>query len=74
MSTSDLNHAPAWHHMPVSAPRRSLSCRCVEHEVMGSRDEDGDWTCCGCGRPLAPSLTRLRAVRSALRDSQLHAA
>ena len=74
MSTGDLNHQPAWHHMRVFAPRHAPSCRCADREVMASREEDGDWTCCSCGRPLAPSLTRLRAFRSALRDSELRAA
>lgn len=74
MSTSDVNPQPAWHHERVFAPRHAPSCRCVDHEVMASRDEDGDWTCCSCGRPLLRSLTGLRAFRSALRDSALHAA
>jgi hypothetical protein len=74
MSTSDLNDQPALHRMRVFAPRHAPSCRCVEHEVMASRDEDGDWTCCSCGRPLPPSSTRVRAFRSALRDSELRAA
>jgi len=74
MSTSDLSHQPAWHQMRVSAPRRAPTCRCADHEVMASRDEDGDWTCCSCGHPLLPSLTGLRALRSALRDSELRAA
>jgi hypothetical protein len=74
MSTGDLNSQPAWHDVGVFAPRHAPSCRCVDHEVMASRDEDGDWTCCSCGRPLLPSLTGLRAFRPALRDSGLHAA
>lgn len=74
MSTSDVNPQPAWHHERVFAPRHAPSCRCVDHEVMASRDEDGDWTCCSCGRTLLRSLTGLRAFRSALRDSALHAA
>jgi hypothetical protein len=74
MSTSDLNHQLAWHHARVFAPRRAPGCRCADHEVMASRDEDGDWTCCSCGRPLAPSLTGPRALRSALRDFELRAA
>jgi hypothetical protein len=74
MSTSDLNRRPAWHHMHVFAPRPTPGCRCAGHEVMASRDEDGDWTCCSCGRPLAASLARLRAYRSAVRDSEPRAA
>lgn len=74
MSTNDLNHQPAWHHVRVFAPRRAPSCRCADHEVMASRDEDGDWTCCSCGRPLPLSLTGLRALRSAVRDLELRAA
>jgi hypothetical protein len=74
MNTSDLNHQPAWHHTRVFAPRRAASCHCEYHEVMASCDEDGDWICCNCGRPVLPSLTGLRAFRSALRDSALHAA
>jgi hypothetical protein len=73
MSTSDLNHQPAWRHMPVFAPRHAPSCRCADHEVTASREEDGDWTCCTCGRRLPPSLTGVRAFRSALRDSELRA-
>jgi hypothetical protein len=74
MSTSDLNHQPAWHHTRVFAPRRAPSCHCEYHEVMASRDEEGDWICCNCGRPVLPSLTGLRAFRRALRDSAVHAA
>jgi hypothetical protein len=74
MSTSDLNHQPAWHHVRVFAPRHGASCRCADHEVMASREEDGDWTCCSCGRPLPPSLTGPRTFRAALRDSELRAA
>ena len=73
MSTSDLNHQPAWH-QNVFAPRHAPSCRCVDHEVMASRDEDGDWTCCRCGRPLTPSLSGLRFFRSAVRALELRAA
>jgi hypothetical protein len=64
MSTSDPSYQPAWHHVRVFVPRQAPSCRCADHEVMASRDEDGDWTCCGCGR----------AICSALRDSELRAA
>jgi hypothetical protein len=74
MSTSDLNHQPACHRTRVFGPRRAPSCRCEYHEVMASRDEEGDWICCNCGRPVLPSLTGLRAVRAALRDAALHAA
>jgi hypothetical protein len=74
MSPSDLNPHAAWRHVRVFEPRHAPSCRCVDHEVMASRDEDGDWTCCSCGRPLLPSLTGLRAFRPALRDSALDAA
>jgi hypothetical protein len=74
MSTSGLNHQPAWHHVRVSPPRHAPSCRCADHEVMASRDEDGDWTCCSCGRPLPSSLTGLRTFRATLRDSGLRAA
>jgi hypothetical protein len=74
MSTSDLNHQPTWHQMHVFAPGYAPTCRCADHEVMASRDEDGDWTCCSCGRPLTPSLTGLRALRSAVRDFELRAA
>jgi len=71
---SNLNHQPAWHHVGALAPRHAPSCRCADHEVMASRDEDGDWTCCSCGRPLTPSLTGLRAFRPAVRDLELRAA
>jgi hypothetical protein len=74
MSTSDLKHQPAWHHMHVFASRHAPSCRCTGHEVVASRDEDGDWTCCSCGRPLTSSLTGLRALRSAAHGSELLAA
>jgi len=72
--TSDLSHQPAWHQTRVFVPRHAPTCRCADHEVMASRDEDGDWTCCSCGRPLTPSLTGLRAFRSAVRDLELRAA
>jgi hypothetical protein len=74
MSTSDFNHRPAWHQTRVFAPRRAASCRCADHEVTASRDEDGDWTCSSRGRPLTPSLSGLRALRSAVRDLELRAA
>jgi hypothetical protein len=74
MSTSDLNQALEWHPTRLFAPRRALTCRCADHEVMGWRDEDGDWTCCTCGRPVMPSITTQRAIRSAVRDLQLRAA
>ena len=51
-----------------------LNHRCADREVIASREEDGDWTCGSCGRPLAPPLTRLRAFHSALRDPELRAA
>jgi hypothetical protein len=74
MSISDLKHQPAWHHVRVFAPLHAPSCRCADREVMASRDEDGDWSCCSCGRPLTPSLIGLRAFRSAVRDLELRAA
>jgi hypothetical protein len=74
MSTSDLNHKPACHQMSVFAPHHAPSCRCADREVMASRDQDGDWVCCRCGRPLTPSLTGLRSSRSAVRTLELRAA
>jgi hypothetical protein len=70
---TDLNHRPAWHQTRVFVPAMPRST-VADHELMASRDEDGDWTCCSCGRPLTPSLTGLRASRSALRDLELRAA
>jgi hypothetical protein len=74
MSTSDLIEQRAWHHTRVFAPRHAPTCRCAEHQLMASRDQDGDWTCCRCGRQLTPSLTGLRAFSSAARDLEPRAA
>jgi hypothetical protein len=74
VGATDLNHPPAWHQRRVLVPGHAPICRCADHEVMASRDEDSDWTSCSCGRPLTPSLTGLRASRSALRDLELSAA
>jgi hypothetical protein len=73
MSTSELNYEPGWHQATVFAPHHAPTCRCAGGEVMASRDEDGDWICCRCGRPL-PALTRLRSLRSALSAHELRAA
>jgi hypothetical protein len=74
MSTSDLNPQATWHQTRAFAPRHAPTCRCAADEVMAWRDEDGDWTCCTCGRPVTPSVTRLRTVRPVVRDLQLRAA
>jgi hypothetical protein len=74
MSTSDLHHDLGWHQTSVFAPNHAPSCRCADREVMASRDDDGDWTCCRCGRPLTPSLTGLRSFLSAVSALELHAA
>jgi hypothetical protein len=74
MSPSDLNPQATWHPGLVYAPRRAPACHCMDHEVMASRDEDGEWTCCSCGRPVTPSVTRLRTVGPVVGDLQLRAA
>lgn len=74
MSSSHPNPGPTWRQPTVFAPRRAATCRCLHRELTASRDEDGDWTCCSCGRPVSPSATRLREVHSALRAVQLRAA
>jgi hypothetical protein len=74
MITSDLNRQPARHQLRVFEPRHAQSCRCADHEVMASRDEDGDWVCCSCGHPPTPALSGLRAFGSVVRDLELRAA
>ena len=59
MSAGDLAQ------MRLLAPRPAPTCGCAEHEVLAARDEDGDFICCGCGRPLTLSLTALLALHSA---------
>jgi hypothetical protein len=67
MGSSDLDQGPP---RLVFAP----TCGCAEHEVMAWRDEDGDWICGSCGRLLTPSLTALRALRSAVYGPEPRAA
>jgi hypothetical protein len=74
MSPSDLNPRARRHPWLAYAPHRAPVCHCLDHDVMASRDEDGDWTCCSCGRPVTPAVRRPRAVRSTERDVQLQAA
>jgi hypothetical protein len=74
MSDSDLNTQPTWHETRAFAPRPAPTCRCADHEALASRNEDGDWTCCTCGRPVKSSVLTLHAVRSAICDFQLRAA
>jgi ribosomal protein L37AE/L43A len=47
------------------APRPAPTCQCTARELVVSRDEDGDWSCCGCGRLVQPSAESVRAVRVA---------
>jgi hypothetical protein len=74
MSPSDLNSQATWHPGLLYAPRCAPVCHCLDQDVTASRDEDGDWTCCSCGRAVAPPVTRLRAVRSTEHHAQLRAA
>jgi hypothetical protein len=64
MSTSDITLQPAWHDTPEAAPQPGATCRCAAHDVVAWRDEDGDWTCCGCGRPIEASATSHPGVRA----------
>jgi hypothetical protein len=73
MSTGDLNRRTTSDQTRVFAPRHAPCCRCADHEVTASRDEDGDWICCGCGRQLTPSLG-LRGLRPAVGELELRAA
>jgi hypothetical protein len=74
MSSSHLNLERTWHQPPVFAARHAGRCRCVNQEVMACRDEDGDWTCCTCGRPVARSASRPRDVLPDVCPLQLRAA
>jgi hypothetical protein len=62
MSTDlvDLQAAPDETSPP--APRPAARCRCDAREIIAFRDDDGDWTCFGCGREIAPATTRARSV------------
>ena len=74
METSDLDPQATWYETPLSAPVCAPTCRCENHDVMASRDEDGDWMCCACGRAITASVTTLRAVDTVVRDLELRAA
>ncbi|MCW3057659.1 MAG: hypothetical protein JWO21_1628 [Solirubrobacterales bacterium] len=54
------------------APRPAPTCQCAARELAVSRDEDGDWSCCGCGRLVRPSARSLRAVRVAALERAVH--
>jgi hypothetical protein len=65
MSAGNLRFEPPTDQPLAFAPRPAARCGCAEHEVMASRDEDGDWTCLSCGRLVGHAVTRLRALRAA---------
>jgi hypothetical protein len=62
MSTDlvDLRAAPD--EKSALAPHPAAQCHCDAREIIAFRDDDGDWTCFGCGRQIAPAMTRLRSV------------
>jgi hypothetical protein len=62
MSTDlvDLQAAPD--EPSALAPHPARRCRCDAREIIAFRDDDGDWTCFGCGRQIAPAMTRGRSV------------
>jgi ribosomal protein L37AE/L43A len=60
------------HGRSAFVPRPAPTCQCAARELVVSRDEDGDWSCCGCGRLVGTSATSMRAVRAAVLERMAH--
>ena len=61
-----------WAEPSPFAPRPAPTCSCAARDIAVSRDEDGDWSCCSCGRLVGASVASLRAVRAAALEGMLN--